>query len=255
MTYANTLGGLASLGGASLPTWTTAGRPVSPVNGLTGFNTTFNALEVYTTVYGWETLSTFSAIPAAPTIGTATATGLTTATVTYTAPTFTGGTITSYTAVASPGGQTGTVSQAGSGTITVTGLTTNTAYTFTVYATNIAGNSTSSSASNSVTTWALPGAPTIGTATVTGGTTATVSYTAPAFNGNTPITSYTATSSPGGITGTLSQAGSGTITVSGLSSGTSYTFTVTATNAAGTGSASAASNSITQWTVPSAPTI
>lgn len=97
-------------------------------------------------------------------------------------------------------------------------------------------------------TWpsfAVPGAPTIGTATQTGATTATVVYTAPASDGGTAITSYTATSSPSGGTGTLSQAGSGTITVTGLTGGTSYTFTVTATNAVGTSAASAASNSIT----------
>jgi hypothetical protein len=93
--------------------------------------------------------------------------------------------------------------------------------------------------------FAVPGAPTIGTATATGTTTATVVYTAPASDGGSPITSYTATSSPSGGTGTLSQAGSGTITVTGLSSSTAYTFTVTATNAVGTGPASAASNSIT----------
>ena len=91
----------------------------------------------------------------------------------------------------------------------------------------------------------VPGAPTIGTATATSSTTATVAYTAPASNGGSPITSYTATSSPSGGTGTLSQAGSGTITVTGLAGGTAYTFTVTATNAIGTSAASAASNSIT----------
>jgi hypothetical protein len=96
----------------------------------------------------------------------------------------------------------------------------------------------------------VPGAPTIGTATATGVTTATVAYTAPANNGGSVITSYTATSSPSGITGTLSQAGSGTITVSGLSGSTSYTFTVTATNAIGTSAASAASNSITTQVAP-----
>jgi hypothetical protein len=48
----------------------------------------------------------------------------------------------------------------------------------------------------------------------------------------------------------LAQAGSGTITVSGLSAVTSYTFTVTATNSAGTGAASAASNSITTSAAP-----
>ena len=91
----------------------------------------------------------------------------------------------------------------------------------------------------------VPGAPTIGTATQTGPTTATVVYTAPASDGGTAITSYTATSSPAGGTGTLSQAGSGTITVTGLTTNTSYTFTVTATNAVGTGPSSAASNSVT----------
>ena len=96
-----------------------------------------------------------------------------------------------------------------------------------------------------VTATSVPGAPTIGTATTTGSTTATVTYTAPVSNGGSVITSYTATSSPGGITGTLSQAGSGTITVTGLTLGSSYTFTVTATNAIGTSAASAASNSIT----------
>ena len=95
-----------------------------------------------------------------------------------------------------------------------------------------------------VTAVSVPGAPTIGTVT-TSGSTASVPFTAPASNGGSPITSYTATSSPGGITGTLSQAGSGTITVNNLQGGTAYTFTVTATNAIGTGPASAASNSVT----------
>jgi hypothetical protein len=89
---------------------------------------------------------------------------------------------------------------------------------------------------------AVPGAPTIGTATATGSTTATVAFTAPANTGYpSTITGFTATSSPAGGTGT----GTSPITVTGLTAGTSYTFTVTATNATGTGPASAASNSIT----------
>jgi hypothetical protein len=91
----------------------------------------------------------------------------------------------------------------------------------------------------------VSGAPTIGVATATGTTTADVTFTAPASDGGSTILSYTATSSPGGITGVLTQAGSGTINVTGLSSSTSYTFTVTATNAIGTSDPSAASNSIT----------
>jgi len=96
----------------------------------------------------------------------------------------------------------------------------------------------------------VPGAPTIGTATATGATTATVAFTEPASNGGATITSYTATSSPGNITGTLSQAGSGTINVTGLTGGTAYTFTVTATNSVGTGSASSASNQISTYSAP-----
>jgi uncharacterized protein (TIGR02145 family) len=390
--------------------------------------------------------------PGAPTIGTATG-GNAQATVAFTAPTSNGGAaITTYTATSSPGGITGTVSQAGSGTITVTGLTNGTAYTFTVTATNSAGTGDASAASNSVTpvappppppsvtsstgrvwmdrnlgatqvatsstdaasygdlyqwgrgtdghqiitsgttttrsstdspgndkfiippfsdpydwlspqnanlwqgvsgvnnpcptgyrlptgaeweaelaTWSTndpagafdsplklpvagqrniffglygvgttgdywsstaydfgpsiqslhlaldsnsstryayqaqgmsvrciqdgagtppaapataPGPPTIGTATA-GDAQATVAFTAPASDGGAAITTYTATSSPGNITGTVTQAGSGTITVTGLTNGTAYTFTVTATNSVGTGVASAASNSVT----------
>ena len=245
-----------STGYFGLPAGTTGQRPASPSNGMTRMNTTLGAIETYYNGV-WEVTSWFT-VAGAPTIGTATATGATTASVAYTAPTNTGGVggvITSYTAVASPGGQTGTVSQSGSGTITVSGLTTGTNYTFTVYATNGAGDSPSSAASNSITTWAVPGAPTIGTATATGAGSATVTYTAPVSNGGTAITSYTAVSSPGGLTGTLSTAGSGTITVNGLTANTAYTFTVYATNSVGNGSSSAASNSITTWTVPGAPTI
>ena len=130
-----------------------------------------------------------SNVPGAPTIGTATATGSTTATVAFTAPASNGGAvITSYTATSSPGGITGTLSQAGSGTITVTGLTGGTAYTFTVVATNAQGTGPASSASNSVTPNVVPGAPTIGTATATGQTTASVTFTAPSANGGTAVT-------------------------------------------------------------------
>lgn len=95
---------------------------------------------------------------------------------------------------------------------------------------------------------APPGAPTIGTATG-GNASASVTFTAPAYTGNPAgITSYTVISSPGGFTGT---GASSPITVSGLSNGTAYTFTVTATGASGTGSASEASNSVTPVAPPS----
>jgi hypothetical protein len=146
-----------------------------------------------------------------------------------------------------------TVTTSATGTLVITAyLNTGTAYTTENMCVITVGTVTQTF---SVTTANVPGAPTIGTVTLVG-TSATVPFTAPVSNGGYPITSYTATSSPSGFTGTLSQAGSGSITVNGLTSGTAYTFTVTATTAIGTSSASAASNSVTpvaltgSWTSP-----
>ena len=190
-------------------------------------------------------------VPNAPTIGTATDVGTSRtytpqnggATVTFTAPTWTGGLpVLDYTATSSPGGFTAT----GAGSpLTVNGLAPSTLYSFTVKARNAVGLSAASAASNNITATTVPQAPTIGTATATGATTATVAFTANATGGKT-ITSYTATSSPGGIT---ASGATSPITVTGLTSGTAYTFTVTASNANGTSGTSAASNSITP-TVP-----
>ena len=90
-----------------------------------------------------------------------------------------------------------------------------------------------------------PNAPTIGTATALSATSASISFTAPANDGGATIETYTATSTPGSFTGQLLQVGSGSITVTGLTSSTAYTFTVTASNSAGTSTASSASVSIT----------
>ena len=88
-----------------------------------------------------------------------------------------------------------------------------------------------------------PSAPASAVATATGKRTATVAFTAPSSNGGSVVTSYTATSTPGGVTKTLTQAVGGTFNFDGLQPGTSYTFAVTAKNAHGT-SAAATSNSI-----------
>jgi len=123
-------------------------------------------------------------------------------------------------------------------------LTTVSAGSCTVNA-NQPGNSTYSAAPQVSQSFSIvavvPGAPTIGTATV-GNTEATVSFTPPTFNGGANITGYTVTSNPGGLTGTGSAS---PLKVTGLTNGTAYTFSVTATNSTGTGSASAASNSVT----------
>jgi hypothetical protein len=122
-------------------------------------------------------------------------------------------------------------------------------YTFTIAATNGAGTGAASTASNAVIPFAagIPDAPTNISALATSKSTASVSFTAPASNRGSTIISYTATSTPGNITATLTQAGSGTILVTGLNFSTQYTFTVVATNSVGSSSASAASSSITTF--------
>jgi titin len=87
----------------------------------------------------------------------------------------------------------------------------------------------------------VPGAPTSATASGSDGQ-ATVSWTAPTSTGGAAISGYTVTAAPGGAQCTTTGATSCTVT--SLSNGTSYTFTVTATNSVGTGSASSASSAV-----------
>jgi hypothetical protein len=142
--------------------------------------------------------------------------------------------------------------------VTVNNLTNGTNYTVTVHATNGAGSGPESPPT-AFTPATVPGAPTKVTATdVTPGGAATgtvnLTFTAPASNGGVPVQSYTAVSSPGGITAT---SGNGTprIQVTGLTLGTSYTFTVYATNPTGNGPPSAPSNAVTPEPAPSPPQV
>lgn len=313
--------------GAGLPTGLTlatdgtlAGTPTTAGD----FNFTVTARDAQSFAgTGSVTVHVTPIAPNAPTGASATA-GDAQATVSFMAPTNTGGSpITSYTVTSSPGGFTATAVGTSS-SATVTGLTNGTAYTFTVTATNVAGTSVPSTASNSATpkgaqaiifnnpgtqnfgtsptltasststltvtftssatgvctittggtltfvsagrciinadqggngTFAaapqitqsftvngiVPGAPIIGTATA-GDRQASVTFTGPPNTGGSSITGYTVTSNPGGLT---SSGGNSPVTVTGLTNGTAYTFTVTATNNVGTGNPSTASNSVT----------
>ena len=87
----------------------------------------------------------------------------------------------------------------------------------------------------------VPGAPTNVSATAGDGS-AEVSFTPPADDGGAPITTFTAISSPGELSGSCSAS---PCSVTGLTNGTSYTFTVTATNEAGEGPESAPSAAVT----------
>ena len=112
-------------------------------------------------------------------------------------------------------------------------------------ATNALG--TSDTSSSSLTALTVPG-PATELAAQSGFDRAIVlSWKAPSRTGGTPILSYSATASPGG----RSCSSTGTsCSVTGLTNGQSYTFTVVATNAMGDGAASQPSASSTPWTAP-----
>ena len=185
-------------------------------------------------------------VPEAPTGVSATA-GNAQATIAFTAPAINGGSpVTSYIITSSPG-NISTTTETTSGI--VTGLTNGTSYTFAVTATNAIGVGAVSSSSNAVIPVTIPDAPTAVSASE-GNRQATVSFTAPASNGGSTILDYTITSSPGNISTTTTTT-SGVVT--GLTNGTTYTFTVVARNAVGTSSVSGISNSVRLSTEPGSP--
>ncbi len=190
--------------------------------------------------------ATPSTVPDAPTGVTATAGDLS-ATVSWTAPSNEGSAITGYTVSDGQGDTCSTSSTS----CTVTGLSSQASYTFTVTATNADGTGAASGASNTVQPTAAPDAPT-GVTAAAGDRSATVSWTAAGDEGS-PVTGYTVTDGSGDTCSTP-DGSTTSCTVTGLTNGTAYTFTVTATNADGTGAASVASNSVTPSTVPDAPT-
>ncbi len=71
---------------------------------------------------------------------------------------------------------------------------------------------------------------------------AVVSFSPPANNGGSSVLSYIVTSSPGGV---AISGSSSPITVTGLTNGVSYTFTVKAVNSAGAGTDSTPSAPVT----------
>ena len=180
-------------------------------------------------------------MPRTPTIGTATNVGTGrafnngAATVTFTAdPTYAAN---SFTVTSTPGSYTGT---GASSPITVTGLQSDTAYTFKVTATNTYGTSGESVASNSITATTVPATPAAPTAASPNADADVVSWSAPA-NGGSAITDYywESNDSKSGNTGTTLN-----VTV-GQEAGTTQRYKVRATNANGNSEFSALSAEVT----------
>ena len=186
-------------------------------------------------------------LPNAPADVLATA-GDASATVGWTPPSHPGHGPLTYTVTASPGGSHRNVTSAST---VIDGLANGTSYTFTVHASNTDGTGPESAPSNAVVPGGVPSAPAQVVAKA-GDQQAEVSWTAPASNGS-PITHSVVTAQPGGST---CQSTTSNATCTGLTNGTTYTFSVHAANAVGDGPESAPSNTVTPAapaTVPDAP--
>ncbi len=192
--------------------------------------------------------------------------GFASAVVTWTAPASQGGSaVTKYTVTASDstsstrGGQTCTWST-GPLTCTVTSLTNGDSYTFNVTATNSVGTSAASSASNAVVpALAVPSAPT-GLVATPDNHEVVLTWTAPLSNGGAAIIGYNlfeGTTSGGENYGSPVNGGilisDTTATVSSLTNGNTYYFTVRAVNAVGSSLSSNEAFGIPAATTPDAP--
>ncbi len=170
--------------------------------------------------------------PGAPTAVTATG-GVTSATVSFTAPASAGtSAITGYTVTSIPAG--GTDTNAGSTSLShvITGLTPGTPYTFTVTATNGDGTGSASTASNSVTP-TVSTAPVLSTPVVTPSTTsAVITWTSDLPSSSQvnhgPSTGYGHSTA---LTDTSPRVTNHTVTISGLLACTTYHYTASGATA------------------------
>ena len=186
--------------------------------------------------------------------------GVAQASLTWTAPTQTGGgTITDYIVEFSANnGSTWSTFNDGISTatsVTVTGLTNGVTYSFRVSAVNSAGTSPTSDVARA--TIGVPTVPT-GLSAVAGAAQVTLTWTTPSQTGGSAITDYIIEFSiDSGTSWTVFADGTSTATstvVTGLTNGITHTFRVSATNAVGTGAVSGSVSAVPwQVNVPSAP--
>jgi titin len=182
------------------------------------------------------------------------------ASITWTAPSFDGGSaITDYVVQYSTNGATWTTYAHAPSTetsITVAGLLYGTPYTFRVAAKNAEGTGTLSAASNAVIPTTQAGVPTALTGSV-GVSSVTLTWAAPASNGGSAIYNYVIEySDDNGTTWTAATKPTSTslsYMVNDLTNGTSYIFRVAAVTSAGTGLYSSVTPALIPRTTPSAP--
>lgn len=235
--------------GVHVPDAGAAAVPVTVPTGTTGFSgLTAYAGELSGWVGGARTLVvprtgySTPATPAAPSNVRATA-GNSSVELTWTAPTQgpNGAPVSSY--VVTPyaaGVAQGPISTTDTATaLTVTSLANGTAYTFTVAARSANGTSPASAPSVAATPATTPGTPT-GLSAHRADRRVSLTWTAPADNGSALLGYVVATTAAGETVPPVTVgAGATAATVTGLTNGITYSFTVTATNGVGSGSPSA----------------
>ena len=169
--------------------------------------------------------------------------------VSWTEPRDDGGSpVTEYLVTAQPSGAT-CPATAPTRTCVLSGVETGEEQSITVVAVNAKGSSTPSAAVLA-TVPGLPRKPTLVTGDP-GNRRVAVAWTAPTNTGGSPITRYRVTADPGGA---VCETDGGTqCTVSGLTNGREYTFTVVATTVRGDSVPSDPSGPVTPFAVPSSP--
>ena len=128
-------------------------------------------------------------------------------------------------------------------TVSITGLTNGTPYTFYLKAINAIGTGPASAALTAAPA-IEPTAPTIGTPTAGNGS-VSLTFTAPGNNGGSAITNYSYSTDGTNYIALSPAQTTSPLTISGLTNGVSYTVRIRAINAAGSSVASSASSSFT----------
>jgi titin len=161
-----------------------------------------------------------------------------------------GAAITSHTATDPTHGSFPCVGSGGS--CEVQNLTNGTAYTFTLHATNSAGNSLESNAASTLTPATVPAAPAI-SAALPGNAQVTLTFVDGSTGGD-PITSHAVSWTMSGGSG-ATQCVTNPCLITGLANGTAYTFKAKATNGVGSSGDSAATLPVTPVTLAGAPVV
>ena len=124
-------------------------------------------------------------------------------------------------------------------------LSTEVEYIFTITLTTTGRKVIKSSPFNHLVSSTTPSAPLIPKVEATDSDEAVIFFNPPASDGGSPVYYYTAISNPGLVTVLSPQSGAGSITVTGLTKATTYTFTLTAHNINGSSAASTSPAPIT----------